>query len=237
MKDLKNSKKTEINQVEGVDQEKIVSEENNLPLDQKLLDSDNKDLNEKSEKKEKNQSEPEISSSSFFSKNPFSPDNLKLKEVVIKNRRVVKVTKGGRRFSFTALVVSGNENGWVGYGEGRAREARNAIQKAKNSARKNMINVKLTSDKTLPHKIQRKFKSSFILFKPAHKGVGIKAGGATNIVLSLLGLKNVYAKSLNSRNPLNVVKSTFKSLQAIRPRSYYYKLHKNSFYIKKNKLV
>ena len=138
-------------------------------------------------------------------------------EEVIQVDRVTRVVKGGRRLRFRATVVIGDKKGRVGYGIGKSTEVQLAIQKAVTKAKKNLINVPLY-DGSVPHTIQRKFKSSVVLLKPANEGTGIIAGGAVRKMLDLAGVKNVLSKSLGSNNRLNTTKATYVALKALKER-------------------
>lgn len=140
---------------------------------------------------------------------------LKLAEIVVDTGRVVKVTKGGRRFKFRALVVVGNEEGIVGFGAGKAREVSLAIQKAIERARKNLFRVPIING-TVPHDIEYKFKATHIIIKPCTPGTGIVAGGAMRAVFQLAGYTDVIAKCVGSPNPYNVVRATIKALVSMR---------------------
>ena len=140
---------------------------------------------------------------------------LDLKEKVVKINRVAKVTKGGRTFSFSAIVVVGNGEGVVGQGLGKAREVTEAIQKGIDDAKKNIIKVPLIKG-TIPHEQIGKFGAGKVLIKPASDGTGVIAGGAMRAVLEAAGVHNVLAKSKGSSNPFNVIKATMDALQNLR---------------------
>ncbi len=138
-----------------------------------------------------------------------------LEERVVAVNRVAKVVKGGRRFSFSALMIVGDKKGKVGFGLGKAKEVPEAIRKATQEAYKNMISVPLDNG-TIPHEILGEFDAGKILFKPAAEGTGVKAAGACRSILELAGVRNVLTKSLRGNNPHNVVKATFKALKNLR---------------------
>lgn len=138
-----------------------------------------------------------------------------LKDKLVAVNRVTKVTKGGRTFSFSAIVVVGNENGTVGHGLGKAKEVTEAIAKAIEEAKKNLITVSIVNN-TLPHDILIKSDGAKVYLKPASEGTGIIAGGAMRAVLESAGIHNVLAKSQGSSNPHNVVKATIKALSALK---------------------
>ena len=141
--------------------------------------------------------------------------DIELKDRLVAINRVTKVTKGGRHFSFSAIVVVGDENGIVGHGLGKANEVTEAIQKAIEDAKKNLIKVSIVND-TLPHTIKSKYSGAQVFLKPASDGTGVIAGGAMRAVLESAGIKNVLAKSQGSSNPHNVVKATMKALGNLR---------------------
>ena len=141
--------------------------------------------------------------------------DLELKEKVVSINRVVKTTKGGRAFSFSAIVVVGNENGVVGHGLGKAKEVQEAILKGIDDAKKNLIKIPLLHG-TIPHEQWCKDGAAKILIKPAAAGTGVIAGGSMRAVLESAGITDVLAKSLGSANPHNVVKATVKALSLLK---------------------
>lgn len=141
--------------------------------------------------------------------------NPDLEERVVAVNRVAKVVKGGRRFSFAALIVVGDKNGKVGYGLGKAKEVPDAIRKAGMKASKKMIKVSIENG-TIPHEVLGLFGAGQVLLKPAGEGTGIKAAGACRSILELAGVKNVLTKSVRGSNPHNIVKATFKALKNLR---------------------
>jgi len=150
----------------------------------------------------------------------ISVKRVKSSEVEFKDRlvsiqRVTKVTKGGRTFSFSAIVVVGNEDGVVGYGLGKAKEVTSAIAKGIEDAKKNLVRVPILKG-TLPHQQEGKFGGANVFLKPAAPGTGVIAGGAMRAVLESVGVKNVLAKSKGSSNPHNVVKATVDALMNLK---------------------
>ena len=141
--------------------------------------------------------------------------DVELKEKVVAINRVVKTTKGGRTFSFSALVVVGNENGVVGQGLGKAKEVQEAIAKGIDDAKKNLLKVPVMHG-TIPHEQWAKLGAAKVLIKPAAHGAGVIAGGSMRAVLESAGVTDVLAKSLGSANPHNVVKATLKALSLLR---------------------
>jgi len=141
--------------------------------------------------------------------------DLDLKDRLVSIQRVTKVTKGGRTFSFSAIVVVGNEDGIVGYGLGKANEVTTAIAKGVEDAKKNLIKVPVFKG-TIPHEQVAKYGGAQVFLKPATSGTGVKAGGAMRAVLESVGIKDVLAKSKGSSNPHNLVKATFNALIQMR---------------------
>ena len=145
----------------------------------------------------------------------IDPATLDLKETVVVTRRVSKTVKGGRIMRFAAVVVVGDQNCHVGYGLGKSAEVPEAIRKAIEDAKKNMIEVSLKGT-SIPHEIIGEFGAARVLLKPAPEGTGVIAGGTVRAVLDLAGIRDIRAKSLRSNNKINVVKATFEGLRALR---------------------
>ena len=145
----------------------------------------------------------------------FNADELDLKEKIVNINRVAKVVKGGRTFRFSVLVVVGDENGHVGVGTGKAAEIPDAVRKAIDSAKKNMIEVPMVGT-TIAHEVIGEFGAGKVLMKPAKEGTGIIAGGGVRAVLELAGIRNIRAKSLRSNTPNNLVNATIEGLKNLK---------------------
>lgn len=149
------------------------------------------------------------------SNNRIKPTETELKEKLVALNRVAKVTKGGRTFSFAAIVVVGDGNGTVGYGLGKARDVSESIAKAVDDAKKNLVKFPLYKG-TIPHSVHGKYGAGKVLIKPASDGTGVIAGGALRAVLEIAGVHNVLSKTQGSSNPHNVVKAAVDALSRLR---------------------
>ncbi len=153
-----------------------------------------------------------------YSYSELGLDPAILEEIVITIKRCAKVTAGGKKLSFFALVVVGNRNGYVGFGQGKANEVPFAVKKAINKAQNNLIKVPITKNGTIPHTTFGKFCASKILLKPAGPGTGIIAGDTIRAVLDLAGVKNALSKAFNSTNPINLVRAAFIALSKLKTK-------------------
>ena len=141
--------------------------------------------------------------------------DLELKDRLVSIQRVTKVTKGGRTFSFSAIVVVGNENGVVGYGLGKAGEVTSAIAKGVEDAKKNLVKIPVLHG-TIPHKQEARYSGSLVMIRPAAPGTGVIAGGPVRAVMEAIGIKDIRTKCLRSNNPANVVAATMEGLKSLR---------------------
>jgi len=141
--------------------------------------------------------------------------NQDFEEIVVDINRVAKVVKGGRRFSFSALVVAGDRQGQIGYGSGKATEVPSAIQKASRLAKKTSLEIVMKDNRTIPHEIIGTYGAAKVIMIPAEPGTGVIAGGAVRAVLEAAGIKDILTKCVGTRNPHNAVRATFQGLDQL----------------------
>lgn len=151
-------------------------------------------------------------------------ENDQFEERVVTINRVTKVVKGGRRFRFAALVVVGDKNGQVGFGTGKANEVPDAIKKAIEDAKRNLVTVPVINNSTIPHEITGKFGAGRVFLKPAAQGTGVIAGGPVRAVLELAGITDILSKSIGSSTPINMVRATVNGLTSLKTAESYAKL-------------
>ena len=156
----------------------------------------------------------------------INPNELTLKDKVVFINRVAKVVKGGKRFSFSALVVVGDGHGWVGMGNGKAAEVPDAIRKAIERAKKDLIRIPLKNG-TIPFVVTGHYGAEEVLLKPAAEGAGVIAGGAVRAVMEVCGIQNIISKSLGSGNPNNVVRATLSGLQELQSPDEIHKMRRS----------
>jgi small subunit ribosomal protein S5 len=148
----------------------------------------------------------------------IDPESLSLKDKVVFINRVSKVVKGGRRFSFSALVVVGDENGHVGFGKGKAGEVPEAIRKAIEHAKKTLVKVSV-NDGTIPHSIVGRYGAGKVVIQPGKPGTGLIAGGPVRAIMEVTGIRNIVAKSIGSRNPFNMIRATIDGFSKLQDKN------------------
>ena len=199
-KEIKNNIETKESPKDKTSKKKLTSPQaNNNQKQKKSIDS------QKSADAKQNQQDP----------NSRNNEQGEYVEKLVSINRVAKVVKGGRRFSFAALVVVGDGNGMVGHGKGKAKEVPEAIKKATDEAKANMIRIPLRQGRTLHHDIKGRFDSGIVYLRTAPSGTGVIAGGPMRAVFEALGIQDIVAKSVGSSNPHNMIRATFKALESV----------------------
>ncbi len=203
-KNLSKDKNKEQNKPDKTIKAKSKNEGNNIQKSQNKIDE-----------KENNKTQKNINATSSKSSKNNNEDGSEYVEKLVSINRVAKVVKGGRRFSFAALVVVGDGNGMVGHGKGKAKEVPEAIKKATDEAKLNMLRVPLRQGRTLHHDISGRFDSGRVYLRSAPSGTGVIAGGPMRAVFEALGIQDIVAKSVGSSNPHNMIRATFEALKMV----------------------
>ena len=230
-KDFKNNavnKKVDAGNLEKAESKSETKINSNKEIKKDSLKEDSQKNNDKTKKLDKPKTENNLKfsesskntkkkekSSNLSKSNKSTDENNEFIEKLVSINRVAKVVKGGRRFSFAALVVVGDGNGKVGHGKGKAKEVPEAIKKATDEAKLNMLRVPLRQGRTLHHDISGRFDSGRVFLRSAPSGTGVIAGGPMRAVFEALGIQDIVAKSVGSSNPHNMIRATFKALESV----------------------